>query len=126
MKNSDYDPDIKMMMNLDHLPLEKKINIFGKLSPEARQDFLENLSEPSELVRHISEEEIYFTIKVLGVDEADKLLSLTTSRQLMYILDVEVWNKDEINPHASMYWLNKIINIGEKKILQFLKTSDLN
>ena len=114
MKNSDYDPDIKMMKNLDHLPLEKKINIFAKLSPEARQDFLENLSEPSELVRHISEEEIYFTIKVLGVDEADKLLSLTTSRQLMYILDVEVWNKDEINPHASMYWLNKIINIGEK------------
>ncbi len=125
MKNSDYVPDyIKMIKNLDHLPLEQKINIFRKLSPEARQDFLENLSEPNELVRQISEEEIYFTIKVLGVDEADALLSLTTSRQLMYILDIEVWNKDEINPDASMYWLNKIINIGEKKILQFLKTSD--
>ncbi|MGC8603270.1 MAG: DUF6178 family protein [Desulfomonilaceae bacterium] len=125
MKNSHFDNNYsKIVKTFDSFPLKKKISFFCKLSPLGRQAFLENLSEPEILIDKIAVEEIYFTIKSLGLDEADRLLLLTNSNQLKYILDLELWNRDRLDFQACVYWLNKIVRLGEDKLFQFLSMAD--
>ena len=125
MKNSDYmDDDLQIVRDVDKLPLENKLDLFAGLSPRGRQEFIQNLSYPGELIRRISEKEMYFTIKSIGIDDATYLLGLTTSKQLIYILDLELWKKDIPDSEAANCWLEKLVDLGEDKLFQFLQTSD--
>ncbi|MGC8657528.1 MAG: DUF6178 family protein [Desulfomonilaceae bacterium] len=125
MKNNGLNEyDRKIITHLDDLSLERKLDLFRKLSPLARQAFLLNLSESNDLIGRISEEEIYFIVKTIGVDDADPLLRLTTSRQFKYILDLELWKQGVIDFQSAAFWLNKIVTLGEKKVRQFLGIVD--
>ncbi|MFA6221760.1 MAG: DUF6178 family protein [Desulfomonilaceae bacterium] len=125
MKNSEYmDDDLQIVSGVDKLSLENKLDLFARLSPRGRQEFIQNLSYPGELIRRISEKEMYFTIKSIGIDDATYLLSLTTSKQLIYILDLELWKKDTPDSEAANCWLEKLVDLGEDKLFQFLQTSD--
>jgi hypothetical protein len=125
MKNSEYmDNDLQIVMDVDKLSLENKLDLFARLSPKGRQEFVQNLSYPSEFIRRVSEKEMYFTIKSIGISDAAYLLSLTTSKQLIYILDLELWKKDKPDSEAANYWLEKLVDLGDDKLFQFLQTSD--
>lgn len=82
-------------------------------------------SYPAQLVAKIPEIEIFLTIKEVGEHDALDLISLTTPDQLTYILDLDLWGKDQIIPERFLFWLEILEQCGENKLRQFFRTADL-
>ena len=123
-KLSSRDEALQIIETFDALPTKRKIEIFRDLSPEAREELVEIASRPWEVVRAVSEEEIYFTIKALGRERAPALVTMTTGAQLRHLIDMDVWRHDVFTPKAASEWIEIIATIGEEKIFQFLRVAD--
>lgn len=106
------------------MPLQKRLEVFSRLSSEARQELLQVVSNPGEIVRRVSEEEMFFMIKELGVETARTLIALTTGKQLQHALDVDLWKKEMFDHEAALRWLQTLTGVGQEKILHFLQVSE--
>jgi hypothetical protein len=115
---------VKVIQSFDALPLERRLEVFRNLSPLARQELARTVSRPEELIRKVSEEEMFFTVKQIGEQDALPLIKLTTGKQLTYLLDIDLWKKEMFDPRAASHWLEILVSLGEDKILQFLQVSD--
>ncbi len=125
MKNHESKDDyLKVIDQFNTLTLDQKIQIFGNLSSRAREDLISVISRPTEITRRISEEEMFFTIKDLGEENAEKLIALTTGKQLLYLLDIDLWTRKDLNMASISRWFQILVSIGEEKILQFVQVSD--
>lgn len=80
---------------------------------------------PEELVPALSEQEIFLTIKEVGERDSLELISLTTPEQFQYLLDLEFWKRDQLDPEKVLYWMELLLESGEKKLTQFILTADL-
>lgn len=115
---------LRIIESFNRLSVEKKADVFRQLSATARRDLIESVPRPQEIIRRVSEEEMFFTIKELGEENALSLVRLTTSRQLTYLLDIDLWKKDMFHTDSAARWLQLIASIGDEKILQFVQSSD--
>ncbi len=115
---------VRIVENFDNLSAERRVDIFRELSPGGRAELLEVIARPSVLVRKISEEEMFFTVKELGEENAPALIALTTGRQLLYLLDIDLWKKEMLDTYAVARWLEILSRIGEDKMLQFVQVAD--
>lgn len=115
---------MRIVEAFDLLPQERKKEIFRGLSAAAREGLLGVCSRPAALLRSISPEEIYYSVKELGEEEAVNLVTYSTGSQLTYMLDVDLWKKDMFDPVAARRWLETIGRISEDKIVHFLQVSD--
>ncbi len=80
---------------------------------------------PAALVAQMPEIEIFLTIKEVGEQDALDLISLTTPEQLTYLLDLDLWHKDQIIPERFLFWLEILEQCGENKLRQFWRTADI-
>ncbi|MDD3471796.1 MAG: DUF6178 family protein [Syntrophaceae bacterium] len=125
MENYDFKADcLKVIDQFNALTISQKVEIFGNLAPKAREDLIDFISRPSEIIRRISEEEMFFTIKDLGEENAKKLITFTTSRQLLYLLDIDLWTRNDLNLNSISKWFQILVSIGDEKILQFVQVCD--
>ncbi|MBI4963548.1 MAG: hypothetical protein HY913_09755 [Desulfomonile tiedjei] len=115
---------VRVIESFDALPLDRRIRIFSELSPEAREELVRVVARPGEIVRQMSEEEMFFTVKKLGEEHAPGLITFTTGRQFLYLLDLDLWKKDMLHFESAGRWLNMIAAMGEGKILQFVQVTD--
>ena len=115
---------LSIIERFESLPIERRVEIFRKLSPQSREELIQTVSKPGEIVRRISEEETYFTIKQLGEENARALIAATAGRQLRYILDLDLWKKDRIDLAAAVRWMQIIAGISPEKILQLIQIAD--
>lgn len=85
------------------------------------------LSSPyaADLVAKIPAIEIFLTIKEVGEHDALDLISLTTPEQLTYLLDLDLWDKDQISPERFLFWLEILEQCGANKLRQFFHTADM-
>ncbi len=84
-----------------------------------------NSPYPAALVAKMPEIEIFLTIKEVGEQDAVDLISLTTPEQLTYLLDLDLWLKDQIIPERFLFWLEILEQCGENKLRQFWRTADI-
>lgn len=115
---------LRVVERFELLPIEKRLDIFRKLSAEAREELIAVLTHPGEIVRRVSEEEMFFTIKQLGESRALKLVAATTGSQLRYILDIDLWRTDMFAPRAAHRWMKVIAGLSGEKILHFVQAVD--
>lgn len=112
------------MEAVDALPLDKRVEMFRNLSARAREELIGSVARPGEIMRRISAEEVYFTIKEIGEANALALIAATTGQQLTHVLDLELWKKDMFDTVSAARWLEIISTIGEEKLMQLLQTAD--
>ncbi len=125
MKNHESQNDyLKVIDQFNSLGLDQKLQIFGNLPSRTRDELIAVVSRPGEIIRKISEEEMFFTIKDLGEENALNLIALTTGRQLMYLLDIDLWIRNDLNIASIAKWFQILVNIGEDKILQLVQVTD--
>jgi Family of unknown function (DUF6178) len=115
---------VRIIENFDSLPAEQRVEIFRDLSPKGREELVQVIARPTELIRRISEEEMFFTIKQLGEQNAPVLIAMTTGKQLLYLLDIDLWKKEMLDTYAVARWLDILSRIGEEKMLQFVQVAD--
>lgn len=67
-----------------------------------------DLENPTEFIRSLSCEDLFWIVKKVGADDSIELLALASEEQWQYILDVEIWQRDRMNIPASIDWLKRL------------------
>jgi hypothetical protein len=106
------------------LPAEQQLEILLKTRGKERVHYLFLSEHAEELVQRIPELEVFLTIKEVGEKDSLDLISLTTAEQFQYLLDLEFWKKDRLNPQKILHWVELLLESGEQRVIQFIHTSD--
>lgn len=105
------------------LPLQKQLELVLQRRGKERLQALFLSEHPEELVLALPEQEIFLTIKEVGERDCLELISLTSPEQFQYLLDIEFWKRDQLDPEKVLYWMEILLESGEKKVAQFIQTS---
>ena len=106
------------------LPADQQLDIVLKTRGKERIHTLFLSEHPEELVHRLPELEVFLTVKEVGERDSLDLISLTTPEQLQYLLDLEFWKKDELNPEKILHWMELLTESGEEKVFQFIQATD--
>ena len=90
------------------------------LAPEAALPRILEEKQPAALVHSFPEEDFYFLIHDIGVNDALPLLALASDRQRQYILDMEGWHRDRLQLQSMTSWLNALFTADPDRVLSWL------
>ncbi len=107
------------------LPLQNQLEIVLRHRGKERLHTLFLSEHPEELVAALPEQEVFLTVKEVGERDCLDLIALTTPEQFQYLLDLEFWKKDQLDPEKILHWVEILLESGEKKVAQFFQTTDL-
>lgn len=89
------------------------------LTPEEALDRILDDPQPAALVHSFPEEDLYFLIHDIGLQDSLPLLSLAADRQWEYMLDVEVWDKDRIETRSVTKWFELFLESGPDRFIKW-------
>jgi hypothetical protein len=70
-----------------------------------RLDLLLYGPNPTALVRALPADDLYFTIREIGLGDAVELVQLASAEQFRTFLDLEAWQRGELQPRKALPWL---------------------
>ena len=114
-ENSQHRTAIQRAENL----LRKRKEILAT-PPEFAVDRILEAEHPPALVQSFSEEDFYFLIHDIGPEDSLPLLSMASKRQLEYILDIEVWEKDRIDLKSVTRWIDLLLHADPGRLAKWI------
>ncbi len=75
--------------------------------------------QPAALVHSFPEEDLHFLIHDLGLDNALPLIALASNRQWEFMLDMEVWKKDQLNYPLATTWLQLLLRADPNRLVKW-------
>jgi len=106
------------------LPVQNQLELVLRSHGKERLHTLFLSEHPEELVQSLPEQEIFLTVKEVGEKDCLDLISLTTPEQFQYLLDIEFWKRDQLDPEKILHWIEILLESGDKKVAQFIRTTD--
>ncbi len=106
------------------LSIENQLNVVLRARGKERLHYLFLSENSEELVHRLSELDVFLTVKEVGEKDSFDLISLTTQEQFQYLLDLELWKKDQLNPEKILDWCEILLESGEEKVTQFIHSAD--
>jgi len=106
------------------LPIEGQLDIILRARGKERLRCLFLSESPERLIQQLPELEVFLTVKEVGERDALDLISLTTPDQFQYLLDLEFWKKDRLDPEKILQWMEILLESGENKVSQFIQSAD--
>jgi hypothetical protein len=70
-----------------------------------RLDVVLDARDPGALVRALPPDELYFTIRDIGLADAHELVTLASPEQFRIFLDLDAWARDRFEPARALAWL---------------------
>jgi hypothetical protein len=70
-----------------------------------RLDVLFDARDPQALVRALPADELYLTIRDVGLGDAAAIVQLASAHQFKIFLDLEAWTQDTFEPRKALPWL---------------------
>lgn len=70
-----------------------------------RLDVIYSARDPAALVRALPADELYFTIREIGLADAAPLVPLSSLAQFRTFLDLDAWRGDRLDPQRVLTWL---------------------
>ncbi len=106
------------------IPLSRWRAALARARRGGRADAL--LSEPDakQLVPHIPVQDLYYAISEVGLADAYELVALATPEQLRGLVDLDVWNKDQLDETRMDAWLEALAEAGPEKLASVLEELD--
>ena len=106
------------------LPVQQQLEfVLGHHGDERlRHLFLSH--QPKELVRRLPEIELFLMVKESGERDALELVSLASPDQFQYLLDLDFWNKDQLDLGKAAYWMGILLECGEEKVQDFIQNTE--
>jgi hypothetical protein len=92
--------------------------------PSERAGMLMVSDDIASLVPRIPPEELLFTIRGAKGGEISEILSHARTSQLRFVLDIELWSKDEIIPERGEFWMKLFDNFEMPTLARFVKGLD--
>ena len=114
-------PDLERFKDL---PLPLQVDFILRRPPKERVRLVFLSEQPKALVQSLPELDLFLTVKALEDRDAVDLVSLTTADQLQYLLDLDLWKKDQLDPEKISHWISLLLECGEERLLQFIRETD--
>ena len=111
-------PDKKAIARFHSLQ-EKRRQLMALDSKEAMVRILED-PQPVALVHSFPEQDFYFLVHDIGPEDALPLLSLASNRQWDHLVDLDAWQKDQIDIRAVSRWLDLLLEADPKRFISWL------
>jgi len=106
------------------LPVQQQLNIVLRHHGNERLRHLFLSHQSKELVQRLPEIELFLMVKRSGERDALELVSLTSPEQFQYLLDLDFWNKDQLDPGMATQWMRTLLECGEEKVQEFIQSTD--
>jgi hypothetical protein len=106
------------------LPIKNQLDMVLRARGKERLQTLFLSEHPEELVQSLPELEVFLTVKEVGERDSLDLISLTTPEQFQYLLDLDFWKRDQLDSEKILQWMEILIEMGEKKVIQFIRSTD--
>jgi hypothetical protein len=114
----------KVLEVFPNLSFAEQLSVLLLTSGQLRQDLILSSRFAPTLVPMLPEQEVYLTLKEIGLEDAVPMLSLMTQEQLRYVHDLEAWNKEHFEAKGFLKLLLIIRQCGEDKLADLLNTVD--
>jgi len=82
-------------------------------------DYILDAPNPSAIVHSFSEEDLYFLVHDIGLEDSLPLLSLASGKQWEYMLDIEVWEKDRIKIKSVTKLLDLLFRANPNRFIKW-------
>ena len=110
-------------MNHDLSPASRGAELLREFDGLNGREILERIlreQNPRKLVEDLPAGDLYWVVKKVGADDCLPLLELATPDQWQYLLDLEVWDRDEINPAEALAWLKRLFEADSGRTIHWL------
>lgn len=81
-------------------------------------------SKAGELVKSFSAQDLYFLVHEIGPEDSLPILSLASTRQWQYFLDVDAWKDDQVNLTAMTRWMELLFAADPDRLVKWLATHE--
>jgi len=107
------------------LSVKNQLDIVLKTRGKDRLYYLFLSEHPEQLVQELPELDVFLTVKEAGEKDCLDLISLTTPEQFQFLLDLDFWKRDQLDPEKILHWMEILLESGEKKVTQFIQSTDI-
>jgi hypothetical protein len=107
----------KIIARIENLARQRKEIL--SLPPEEMLNSILNSTQSTALVHSFSEEDFYFLIHNIGIEDSHPLLYLASDKQWGYIIDLEAWEKDRIELASVTRWFGLLFNVNPNRFIKW-------
>jgi hypothetical protein len=107
------------------LPLHDQVVHLGQADAKTRQELILSSRHSLDLVRLLSPEMLFYTIKEIGLTDAVGLLALASPDQVRDMMDLDCWRKDHLDERRTLTWLMLLDESGSGKLAQWALRADV-
>ncbi len=75
---------------------------------------------PRKVVEELPPGDLFWVIKKIGSDDSLPLLELASPEQWQYLLDMEIWDRDEVNAGEALAWLRRLFESDSRRTVLWL------
>jgi len=120
-------PEAEAEALMNELPLAEQASVVLMTPWEMRQEIILLSQDSRALVQGLPVEELFWTVKAIGPQDAVHILNLANAEQLQFVFDLDWWHKAELRPEKIATWILLLFEIGEEAMalwLQWLMKKD--
>ena len=111
-------PNNKIPARIANLNRQRKELL--RLPPEKTMRRILETAQPAALVHAFPEQDLFLLIHDIGAEDALPLLALASDRQWEYVLDIETWHRDRLEPVALTRWFDLLYRADARRTIKWL------
>ncbi len=100
--------------------LDKRRKLLSMPAEQALDEIIDSY-DALPLVHSFAEEDFFFLINKIGLDDSLPLLSMASAKQWEYIFDIDTWEKDRINLRSTLKWFDLLLKAGPDSLVSWLR-----
>jgi hypothetical protein len=90
------------------------------LPPEKALTAIADHPYPVTLVQSFAEEDFYLLVHTIGPDDALPVLAVASNSQWEYLLDMENWSRDRLDPAAMTRWYDRLLKADSDRFTHWI------
>ena len=122
--NTDNDKPDKKALERFRTLREIRQQLMALAPKDAMERILQD-PQPLALVHSFPEQDFYFLVHDIGPEDAGPLLSLASNRQWEHLVDLETWQKDQIDSKAVSRWLDLLLKADPARFVNWFLNEKL-
>ena len=109
---------------LTNLSFEDRLWLIQRAPLNRKSQLIISSPDPIKLLKKLSPEEIYLTVKESWGDDAAIILEMTSAEKIIQLLDMDIWKKDRVDFNRFLDWLQLVSEGGERALMKSFMTLD--
>ncbi|RKX59040.1 MAG: hypothetical protein DRP37_07120 [Thermodesulfobacteriota bacterium] len=114
-------PEAEAEAVMNELSLAGQASVVLMTPWERRQEIILLSQDSRALVQGLPVQELFWTVKAIGPQDAVHILNLANAEQLQFVFDLDWWHKAELRPEKIATWILLLFETGEEAMASWLR-----